>query len=235
MTTEHVDVLVVGAGISGISAAYHLGKYCPEKSFAILEARGAMGGTWDLFRYPGVRSDSDMHTLGFNFTPWKAEDSIADGPRDPRLPARHRRPVRHRTEDPLPPPRRRHRLVQRHPALDGHGRAGRHRRPVPAHLRVPLPLLRLLQRRGGLRARLPRQRRLRRPDRAPPALARRSRLRGQARGGDRQRCHRHHARARHGRGGRARHDAAALTHLRRVAAQAGPHRPGAAQGAPPSG
>ena len=76
----HLDVLIVGAGISGISSACHLLNKCPEKSFAILEARSEYGGTWDLFRYPGIRSDSDMHTLGFNFKPWDAEKSIADGP-----------------------------------------------------------------------------------------------------------------------------------------------------------
>jgi monooxygenase len=76
---DHFDVLIVGAGISGIGAAYHLQQRCPGKSFAILEGREAIGGTWDLFRYPGVRSDSDMHTLGYRFKPWKAEKSIADG------------------------------------------------------------------------------------------------------------------------------------------------------------
>ncbi len=78
--TEHVDVLIVGAGISGIGAAYHLGRDCPDRSYVIVEAREALGGTWDLFRYPGVRSDSDMHTLGYGFAPWLSEDSIADGP-----------------------------------------------------------------------------------------------------------------------------------------------------------
>ncbi len=77
---EHVDVLVVGAGISGIGAAYHLQTSSPDRSFVILEGRPAIGGTWDLFRYPGVRSDSDMHTLGYSFKPWKHEKSIADGP-----------------------------------------------------------------------------------------------------------------------------------------------------------
>jgi cation diffusion facilitator CzcD-associated flavoprotein CzcO len=77
---EHLDVVVVGAGISGISAAYHLQTEHPGKSFAILEARAALGGTWDLFRYPGIRSDSDMHTLGFSFRPWTDAKSIADGP-----------------------------------------------------------------------------------------------------------------------------------------------------------
>jgi cation diffusion facilitator CzcD-associated flavoprotein CzcO len=77
---EHFDVLIVGAGISGIDAAYHLQKRLPGKSYAILEARDAIGGTWDLFRYPGVRSDSDMYTLGFPFRPWRGDKAIVEGP-----------------------------------------------------------------------------------------------------------------------------------------------------------
>lgn len=77
---EHFDVLIVGAGISGIGAAHHLGEECPGKSYAILEARGDIGGTWDLFRYPGIRSDSDMHTLGYGFRPWTGAKALADGP-----------------------------------------------------------------------------------------------------------------------------------------------------------
>ena len=80
MADEHVDVLIVGAGISGICAAYHVQAKCPGKTFAVLEARGAVGGTWDLFRYPGIRSDSDMYTLGFRFRPWPDAKAIADGP-----------------------------------------------------------------------------------------------------------------------------------------------------------
>src|ERR1700727_570104 len=76
---EHVDVLILGAGLSGIGAAGHLREHCPQKSLAILEARDAIGGTWDLFRYPGIRSDSDMFTLGYVFPPWGGEKSIADG------------------------------------------------------------------------------------------------------------------------------------------------------------
>jgi monooxygenase len=79
-TTPHVDVLIVGAGISGIAAACHLQMESPTRTYAILEGRSDIGGTWDLFRYPGVRSDSDMHTLGFGFKPWTSEKSIADGP-----------------------------------------------------------------------------------------------------------------------------------------------------------
>jgi cation diffusion facilitator CzcD-associated flavoprotein CzcO len=77
---EHFDVLIVGAGLSGIGAAYHLQAECPQKSYLILEGRNAIGGTWDLFRYPGVRSDSDMYTLGYRFRPWREAKAIADGP-----------------------------------------------------------------------------------------------------------------------------------------------------------
>ena len=77
---EAIDVLVVGAGISGIDVAYHLKDRCPDRSFIIAEARERIGGTWDLFRYPGIRSDSDMHTLGFPFRPWRGENAIVDGP-----------------------------------------------------------------------------------------------------------------------------------------------------------
>jgi monooxygenase len=77
---QHVDVLIVGAGLSGIGAGYHLQRSCPGKSFALLEARDRIGGTWDLFRYPGVRSDSDMYTLGYSFRPWNDAKAIADGP-----------------------------------------------------------------------------------------------------------------------------------------------------------
>ena len=80
MDQNHFNVIVVGAGISGISAGYHLQKRCPDQSFAILESRDTIGGTWDLFRYPGIRSDSDMQTMGFRFKPWKGSKSIADGP-----------------------------------------------------------------------------------------------------------------------------------------------------------
>jgi cation diffusion facilitator CzcD-associated flavoprotein CzcO len=76
---EHLDVLIVGAGISGISAAWHLQERCRGKSYAIFEARADLGGTWDLFRYPGIRSDSDMYTLGYRFKPWTGAKSIADG------------------------------------------------------------------------------------------------------------------------------------------------------------
>ena len=76
---NEVDILIIGAGISGIGAAYHVQKHCPNKSYAIIEARNEIGGTWDLFRYPGVRSDSDMFTFGFNFKPWRSPKAISPG------------------------------------------------------------------------------------------------------------------------------------------------------------
>src|SRR5262245_62164310 len=78
--TEFVDVVIVGAGISGISAAWHLQDRCPGKSYVIMERRDNLGGTWDLFKYPGIRSDSDMYTLGLRFKPWASEQAIVDGP-----------------------------------------------------------------------------------------------------------------------------------------------------------
>jgi monooxygenase len=79
MSLEHVDVLIVGAGLSGVGAACHLQERCPGKTYAVLEGRECIGGTWDLFKYPGIRSDSDMYTLGYRFRPWKSAKSIADG------------------------------------------------------------------------------------------------------------------------------------------------------------
>jgi monooxygenase len=80
MAVKHFDVVIVGAGLSGIGAGYHLQTACPDRSYAILEGRDAIGGTWDLFRYPGIRSDSDMYTLGYAFKPWTEAKAIADGP-----------------------------------------------------------------------------------------------------------------------------------------------------------
>ena len=77
---DHVNVIIVGAGLSGVGAAAHLIKKSPNKTFTLLEGRASVGGTWDLFRYPGIRSDSDMHTLGYNFKPWTEAKAIADGP-----------------------------------------------------------------------------------------------------------------------------------------------------------
>lgn len=79
MDDKHVNILIVGAGLSGIGAAYHLNKECPNKDYLILESRDQLGGTWDLFKYPGIRSDSDMCTMGFRFKPWQGEKLVADG------------------------------------------------------------------------------------------------------------------------------------------------------------
>lgn len=79
MSQQHFDVLIIGAGVSGIGMACHLKRECPGKSFAILERRQSLGGTWDLFRYPGIRSDSDMFTFGYNFRPWTGGKVLADG------------------------------------------------------------------------------------------------------------------------------------------------------------
>ena len=78
--SNHFNVIVIGAGISGIGAGYYLKKNCPNKSFCIIEGRKNIGGTWDLFKYPGIRSDSDMFTLGYAFKPWKEQKTIANGP-----------------------------------------------------------------------------------------------------------------------------------------------------------
>src|SRR5438270_5272220 len=78
-TPEHFDDLIIGAGLSGIDAAHHLQKFCPKKSYVILEQRERIGGTWDLFRYPGIRSDSDMLTMGYSFRPWTHPKAISPG------------------------------------------------------------------------------------------------------------------------------------------------------------
>ena len=79
MRLEHVDVLIVGAGLSGVAAAYYLKTHCPNKTYTIVEGRDAIGGTWDLFKFPGIRSDSDMYTLGYRFRPWRKTKAIAQG------------------------------------------------------------------------------------------------------------------------------------------------------------
>ena len=79
MTAEHFDVLIIGAGLSGVGVAHHLQTRCPNQRYAILEGRANIGGTWDLFRYPGIRSHSDMYTLGYSFHPWEQPKAIADG------------------------------------------------------------------------------------------------------------------------------------------------------------
>ena len=98
--TEHFDVLIVGAGISGIDAAYHLLKDMPGKTFAILEKQPTFGGTWWTHKYPGIRSDSDLYTFGYKWKPWKGVP-IATSARDPELPGRGDRRERHRPVHPI--------------------------------------------------------------------------------------------------------------------------------------
>ena len=142
---EHVDVVVVGAGISGIGAAYHLQTMCPDRSFVILEARDDIGGTWDLFRYPGVRSDSDMYTLGYSFAPWRGDRWLADGVAILSYHPRDRPRARHRAAHPLPQPGCRCGLRHHHRALDADGRGLPGRQPPADDLQLPLLLCRLLR------------------------------------------------------------------------------------------
>ena len=221
--TEHLDVLIVGAGISGISAAWHLQDRCPSKTYAILERRENMGGTWDLFKYPGIRSDSDMFTLGFRFKPWTSAKAIADGP---SILAYIKEAAAENGIDKNI--RYSHRVV----AADWSDADNRwtvtvdtRRRRDHDDLLVPVRLHRLLQLRPGLLADVPRLRGLRGHDRAPAALAGGPRLRGQEDRRDRQRRHRHHADPRPGQQRRRpRHDAAALADLHRLAARRRPDR-----------
>ena len=113
MTAQHFDVLIIGAGLSGIGQACQVQAALPNKTIAILERRERLGGTWDLFRYPGVRSDSDMYTFGYNFRPWQDVKVLADGPSIRAVHRRDRGGVRHRRQDPLRPESRQRGLVQR--------------------------------------------------------------------------------------------------------------------------
>jgi hypothetical protein len=131
-TTEHFDVLIVGAGISGVGGAYHLTKQCPGTSFVVLESQESFGGTWITHRYPGIRSDSDLYTFGYRFKPWTgkpiatAEEILAymgEVIDENDLSRPH----------PLSPSHRLGDLVERRQPLDHRGRAARHRRGLPHH------------------------------------------------------------------------------------------------------
>ncbi len=127
-SVEHVDVLIVGAGISGIGAAYYLQTEQPDKTFAILEARGAPGGTWDLFRYPGIRSDSDLHTFSYEFKPWENEKAIAGAPAILDYLRETAAENAHRPQDPASPQGAQCRLVDRGRSLAASRPSG----PTPA-------------------------------------------------------------------------------------------------------
>ena len=213
-TATHFDVLIIGAGISGIGAAYHFKTRLPGKTFAILEGRDALGGTWDLFRYPGIRSDSDLHTFAYEFKPWTRDNAIADA--DEILDYLHETVEEND--------------LARHIRF-GHKVLGaswsseralwtvqvqdtRHRRARRADLRAAVLRRRLLRLRRGLHAALRGSRELRRHDRPPAALARGPRLPGQASGRHRQRRDGRHPDPGDGRARRARDDAPALAELR---------------------
>ena len=228
MPPEHVDVLVVGAGVSGIGAAHHLQERFPDKSFLLLEAQDAPGGTWWTHRYPGVRSDSDLFTYGYRFKPWRGPSIAAGGEILNYLDeviaeddlTRHIR-YHHRvsaaewsTED-------RRWTVSRHPA--------RHRGGAPVHHRVPLDVPGLLQPRPAPPAGVAGHGPLPGPGRAPPAVARRPGPHREARRRRRLRLHRRDADPRHRRAGGPRHHAAALarrTSWRRRSPTSSPSRCG---------
>lgn len=142
---EHVNVLIIGSGISGIGAAYHLQTLRPGATFTILEVRAASGGIWDLFRYPSIRSGSTLHTFDYEFKPWRDEDAIAGAEKSTRLPAQHRRRAWRRQQDPLSPPHGRRVLVQRTGTLDHGGRGRRPRDDSAVHRELNLLRDRLLQ------------------------------------------------------------------------------------------
>ena len=226
--TEHLDVLIVGAGLSGIGAAWHLQDKCPGKSYAILEARAASGGTWDLFRYPGVRSDSDMYTLGYSFRPWKEAKAIADGPSILTYIREVASDHGIDREDPLRPQGRCRRVVDAGRAMDRRGRNRPRSYPAAPHLQLPVDVQRLLRLRGRLPAGVCRPGALQGPHRPSAEMDRRHRLCRQARRRDRQRRHGGDPGAGHGGEGRARHHAAALADLHGGAPQPGHARQPAA-------
>ncbi len=226
--SEHFDVLIVGAGLSGIGAGFHLQQKCPGKSYVILEGRDCIGGTWDLFRYPGIRSDSDMFTLGYSFKPWTEAKAIADGPRIlnyVRETAAETASTRRSAFIIGSSGRRGRRRRRAGPSRSNARQARAQRGDRALHLQFPVHVLRLLQLRKRLFAGVSRGCGFRRPHRASAEMDRRRRLRRQARGGDRLRRHRGDAGAGDGETGRACHHAAALADLCGGAAGAGSRSP----------
>ena len=232
---EHFDVLFVGAGLSGIGAAYHLQKGSPGHSYVILEGREAIGGTWDLFRYPGIRSDSDMYTLGYSFRPWEEAKAIADGPSILRYvnDTADRYGIRQHI-------RFRHQVKSADwSSADARWTVEAERTDTGERVRFTCNWLHMCS--GyynysrGLRSRLSRQGKLPRPDRPSAILARGSRLQGQEGGRDRQRRDRGDDRPGDGQGRRPRRHAAALADLHGLAPVRGHASPTAcARSCPPS-
>ena len=200
MNAQHFDILIIGAGLSGIGTACQLTAEFPHKTLAVLERRERLGGTWDLFRYPGIRSDSDMLTFGYKFRPWQRTEGAG------------RRRRRSASTSPTPPleygvdekiqyglkivgadwsSAESRWTVDRGARGDG--------RDAPLHVRLPHQLHRLLQLRRGLFAGLPRRRAVHGPLRPSAALARRPRLHGQEGRRDRQRRNGSHPGPRDGR------------------------------------
>ncbi len=206
---EHLDVLIIGAGVSGIGAAHRLRTRFPDRSFVILEAQDARGGTWWTHRYPGARSDSDLFTYGYRHKPWRGA-SIAAGGEILDLPRRGHRGGRPRRADPLPPPRHRADLVVDRQPVDGRGAPERHRRAAADHRDVPVDVPGLLQPRRALHARVAGHGAVRGRHRAHAGLAGRPRHQRQAGARHRLRGDRGDSGAGDGPRRRARDDAAAL-------------------------
>ena len=226
--TGHVDVLVVGAGISGLGLGHYLVKDRPGTTFAIVDSRDAIGGTWDLFRYPGIRSDSDLHTFGYEFKPWTVRQRHRRRARDPQLPPRGDRGGRSGQAYLHAPQGDPSRFQHRDGALDGHPRA--RRQAVGRHRQLAVRRDRLLRLRRRIRTAVRGPGGFRRPDCAPAVLAGGSGLHRQAGRRHRQRRHRRHVDSGDGRQGRPHHHAAALAVLRDAAAAQGPDRQYLAKG-----
>ena len=227
-TTEHFDVLIAGAGISGVGAAYHLTTQCPGTSFVALEAQKTFGGTWTTHRYPGIRSDSDLHTFGYRFKPWTSAPIasaaeilkyMGDVIEENDLAPSHPLSAHHHLGE----------MVERGKPLDHRGHAHRHRREASLHHQFLLDVPGLLPPHRGLYAGVEGHGQVQGPDRPSAEMARRSRLQEQARRRDRLGRYRGDADPGDGQRLRACHHAAALADLFPHRAQRDRDRRGAAQ------